>query len=452
MDADRRYRTIDQWEAVLGDQVRQVRIAQNLDQAQLAELADVSVGAVSNLERGKGSSLRTLIGVLRALGRTDWIESLAPAVGVSPMQLLRSKQKTPRPRARAGPETDAGRRALMPYEPVDVVEVRCWNARVGAIARDPTSGFYAFEYAPRWVTSAVELAPISMPTTEATGPFVFPTLPIETYRRLPAMIADALPDDFGNALTTAYLANEGIRPEDITPLDRLAYLGNRGVGALEFHPLRGPRTRKSTAIELSELVVAARSALGGRHRQRGRHHRRLAAPHRGRNLGRRGAGQGGGGAQPDDGRAALRTSPRRPRLRAMAAQVRRRRRRPRPRRDQATSAGSSTPTTGMALAAGIEMTECRLLEEGGRAHFMTRRFDRAGDGRKIHTQTPCAPEPSRLPTDRCARLRTAVPPARAARARTRHATGGLPPHDVQRCSGHLRRPHEELLLPASGRR
>lgn len=101
MDADRSYRTVDQWEAILGDQVRRVRIAQSMDQARLAELADVSVGAVSNLERGKGSSLRTLIGVLRALGRTDWIESLAPAVGVSPMQLLRSKQKTPRPRVRA---------------------------------------------------------------------------------------------------------------------------------------------------------------------------------------------------------------------------------------------------------------------------------------------------------------------------------------------------------------
>ncbi len=101
MDANRRYLTVDQWEAILGDQVRQVRITRNLDQAQLAKLADVSVGAVSNLERGKGSSLRTLIGVLRALGRTDWIESLAPAVGVSPMQLLRSKQKTPQPRVRA---------------------------------------------------------------------------------------------------------------------------------------------------------------------------------------------------------------------------------------------------------------------------------------------------------------------------------------------------------------
>jgi transcriptional regulator with XRE-family HTH domain len=101
MDVDSNYRTVDQWEASLGDQVRRVRIARNMDQARLAELADVSVGAVSNLERGKGSSLRTLIGVLRALGRTDWIESLAPVVGVSPMQLLRSKQKTPQPRVRA---------------------------------------------------------------------------------------------------------------------------------------------------------------------------------------------------------------------------------------------------------------------------------------------------------------------------------------------------------------
>jgi transcriptional regulator with XRE-family HTH domain len=101
MDVDSNYRTVDQWEASLGDQVRRLRIARNMDQARLAELADVSVGAVSNLERGKGSSLRTLIGVLRALGRTDWIESLAPVVGVSPMQLLRSKQKTPQPRVRA---------------------------------------------------------------------------------------------------------------------------------------------------------------------------------------------------------------------------------------------------------------------------------------------------------------------------------------------------------------
>ncbi len=100
MAADR-HRTVEQWEVVIGEQIRQIRISQDLDQAELADLADVSVGAVSNLERGRGSSLRTLVSVLRALGRTDWIESLAPAVGVSPMHMLRSKQKMPKPRVRA---------------------------------------------------------------------------------------------------------------------------------------------------------------------------------------------------------------------------------------------------------------------------------------------------------------------------------------------------------------
>jgi transcriptional regulator with XRE-family HTH domain len=101
MQVDRRYQTTAEWEVTLGDQIRRVRITRNLDQASLAELADVSVGAVSNLERGKGSTLRTLISILRALGRTDWLESLAPEVGVSPMQLLRSKQKAQRRRVRA---------------------------------------------------------------------------------------------------------------------------------------------------------------------------------------------------------------------------------------------------------------------------------------------------------------------------------------------------------------
>ncbi|MHB1576481.1 MAG: helix-turn-helix domain-containing protein [Candidatus Dormibacteria bacterium] len=101
MATDIRYLTVREWEAILGEQVRRARIARDLDQVGLAELANVSVGALSNLERGKGSSLRTLISVLRPLQRTDWIESLAPPVGVSPMQLLLSKQKAPRPRLRA---------------------------------------------------------------------------------------------------------------------------------------------------------------------------------------------------------------------------------------------------------------------------------------------------------------------------------------------------------------
>lgn len=94
------YQTIEEWERLVGQQVRDFRVMQGLDQAHLAALANVSVGAVSNLERGNGSSLKTLIAVVKALGRTDWLEALSPPVTVSPMQMLRSKQGATRRRVR----------------------------------------------------------------------------------------------------------------------------------------------------------------------------------------------------------------------------------------------------------------------------------------------------------------------------------------------------------------
>ncbi len=87
-------RPTDEWEAYLGEQCRAMRIRADLEQAELATRASVSLGALKNLEGGKGSSLKTLIKVARALGRTDWLEALAPKITVSPMQLLRSRAKT----------------------------------------------------------------------------------------------------------------------------------------------------------------------------------------------------------------------------------------------------------------------------------------------------------------------------------------------------------------------
>ena len=100
MQFQRSHRTVEEWETLIGEQVRAMRIASDLDQTRLAELADVSVGALSNMERGKGSSLKTVVAVVRALGRTDWLEALAPPVTVSPIQMLRAKQKSPRARVR----------------------------------------------------------------------------------------------------------------------------------------------------------------------------------------------------------------------------------------------------------------------------------------------------------------------------------------------------------------
>lgn len=277
----------------------------------------------------------------------------------------------------------------MPYRPVDVVEVRCWGSRVGAIALDDRSGFYAFEYDPPWADRGIELAPTTMPTSAPMGPFVFPTLPPATYYRLPAMAADSLPDDFGNALTTAYLASEGVAPDRITPLDRLAYLGARGVGALEFHPMRGPRTRKATAVELSELVVAARGAISG---QIGSGEKLSAALS---HLIAVGTSAGGARAK-----AVVALNPGTGELRSGQVgadpgfeQWMLKLDGVGPDSDLGASGHFGRTEYGyhlMATAAGIDMTECRLLEEGGRAHFMTRRFDRTAEGGKVHTQTLCA--------------------------------------------------------------
>src|ERR1022692_1435366 len=105
MQIKRTYNTTKDWEELVGQQIRAARISNDLDQTGLAALANVSVGALSNLERGKGSSLNTVVAVVRALERTDWLEALAPAVTVSPIQMLRSKQKGPPARVRSRKNT-----------------------------------------------------------------------------------------------------------------------------------------------------------------------------------------------------------------------------------------------------------------------------------------------------------------------------------------------------------
>lgn len=277
----------------------------------------------------------------------------------------------------------------MSYQPVNVIEVRCWGSRVGAVALDERSGFYVFEYEREWTETGIDLAPTTMPTTGRTRSFVFPTLPPDTYHWLPSMVADSLPDDFGNALTTAYLANEGVSPDQITALDRLAYLGTRGIGALEFHPLRGPRTRKATAIELSELVMAARSALLGKVLSEDGLTDAIL------HLIAVGTSAGGARAKavvalnPETGELRSGQVPADPGFEQWLLKL------------DGVGSDLGLGSSGhfgrieygyhlMATEAGIEMMECRLVEEGGRAHFMTRRFDRALGGEKVHVQTLCA--------------------------------------------------------------
>ncbi len=100
MAVERVRRSTDEWEAVIGAEVRAARIAANLDQGELAKHADVSLGAVKNLEAGKGSTLKTLVRVVRALGRTEWLESLTPRITVSPVAMLSSKNPATHARQR----------------------------------------------------------------------------------------------------------------------------------------------------------------------------------------------------------------------------------------------------------------------------------------------------------------------------------------------------------------
>ena len=272
------------------------------------------------------------------------------------------------------------------YRPVDLIEVRAWGATVGGVSIDPGLGYYVFEYDPKWQARGIELAPLTMPVSQSLH--VFPLLPEATYKRLPAMLADALPDDFGNALIDAWMAREGVPKSAITPLDRLAYLGARGMGALEFKPTRGPRHRKATAVAISRLVVSARNALSGKFD--GDRETEAAIT----NLIQVGTSAGGARAK-----AVIAWNPQTHEIRSGQLPAD-------PGFDywllklDGVGKDHELGTGGfygrieyayylMAKAAGIEMFESRLLEENDRAHFMTRRFDRQ-NGSKQHIQTLCA--------------------------------------------------------------
>lgn len=274
------------------------------------------------------------------------------------------------------------------YKPVQAIEVRIWGKTVGAVALAPNLGYYAFEYDSRFVKSGIELAPLTMPLAEAREPFVFVDLPELSFKRLPAMLADALPDDFGNALIDAWMAGKGIDKARVTPLDRLAYMGKRGMGALEFKPARTPAIAGSTAIKLSRLVESARQAVHG---ELGSDQLAKAALAQIIQV-----GTSAGGAR---AKAAIAWNPATDEIRPGQFDV-----------ESGfehwllkfDGMGADKELGGtqdygrieyayylMASAAGIEMSPCRLLEENGRAHFMTRRFDRQGNN-KHHLQSLCA--------------------------------------------------------------
>ena len=138
--------------------------------------------------------------------------------------------------------------------------VSIWGRRVGVIAPSPRLGTFAFRYDPAFLSSGIEIAPLFMPLRRE--PYAFPDLPQDAYHGLPPAFADSLPDSFGAGLVDLWLAERGLARSEITPLDRLSYLGRRGMGALCYEPDRGPRARP-TSLEMRALVESARRAADG---------------------------------------------------------------------------------------------------------------------------------------------------------------------------------------------
>lgn len=274
---------------------------------------------------------------------------------------------------------------------VVIAEVQLWGRTIGAVSLDAGSDTAAFQYDPQFARSGIQLAPLMMPLSDRV--YTFPALRADSFHGLPGLLADSLPDRFGNALINAWLATQGRTPASFNAVERLCYTGRRGMGALEFAPALGPKPRQAARIEIDALVRMAGEVLTQRSNLLGHFHgsgREQAL----RDLLRVGTSAGGA------------------RAKAVIAWNRE--------TDEVRS-GQITAGDGfeywllkfdgvsgnkdkelddptgygaiefayhlMAKAAGISMSECRLLEENGRRHFMTRRFDRTTGGAKLHMQS-----------------------------------------------------------------
>ncbi len=281
---------------------------------------------------------------------------------------------------------------------VDIAEIVLWGRRIGAVAWDESRQLGRFEYTEGFLRSGIQPAPLMMPLQPGKL-YSFPALERETFQGLPGMLSDSLPDRFGNLLINRWLDGQGRKPESFSPVERLCYMGQRGMGALEFHPFLRGRQLASSPLDVAALVQLANQALAEKGELRTRLEKGDAKAEAAALKEIIHVGTSAGGA----------------RAKAVVAWNRQ--------TGEVRSGQVDIPAgyepwlikfdgvTGnrdkeladpqdygkiefayhlMAIEAGIEMSECRLLHENGRRHFMTRRFDRSNRGTKLHMQSLCA--------------------------------------------------------------
>ena len=272
---------------------------------------------------------------------------------------------------------------------VTAANIFLWGKRVGAVAWDEERQFASFEYASSFLRDGFDISPILLPRRQ--GIVSFPELNRNTFYGLPGLLADSIPDKFGNALIDTWLARQGRPKDDFSPVERLCYMASRGMGALEFEPALRPQEKKAVPIEIAEMIRLAQYVVDNRTeilvnlKEKDKALEMIIR-----------IGTSAGGA-----RAKALIAWNRETNELRSGQV------PPPKgfepwimkfdgvNDQALGMSQGYGRIEyayhmMAKDAGIRMSECRLFEENKRAHFMTRRFDRDSNGDKIHMQSFCA--------------------------------------------------------------
>jgi serine/threonine-protein kinase HipA len=274
-----------------------------------------------------------------------------------------------------------------------VANVILWDQLVGAVLWDDKTGVAAFEMDNAISKHGWDIAPLTMPINQAGRGIVFqfPNLPRETYQGLPGLLSDALPDRFGNQLIDIWLASQGRSRNSMNPVERLCYIGNRGMGALEFEPAVRNETEKSISLEIHTLVELSKKALDQKASLQTQFSKEEAKALS--DIIRVGTSAGGARAK-----AVIAYSEKTGEVRSGQLKA--------PvgfehwliKFDGVTNFALGDPKGygrieyayyKMAIDCGIIMMPSKLLEEGNRAHFMTKRFDRIDHNEKIHAQTVC---------------------------------------------------------------
>jgi len=272
-----------------------------------------------------------------------------------------------------------------------IARVKLWGRVIGAVSLSEGDSVASFQYDPDFAQSGIQVSPIVMRLSSQV--YRFPALSPQAFHGLPGLLADSLPDKFGNALIDAWLAREGRTPASFSAVERLCYTGTRGLGALEFSPVLGPRNQKPSEIRIDALVELASEVLANRNALAG-DLKEVGSEKTLKDILRVGTSAGGARAK-----AVIAWNPATQEVRS--GQVRAgegfeywllkfdgvRANRDKELDDPSGYGAIEYAYHLLARTAGIEMTECRLLEEHGRRHFMTRRFDRLPGGEKLHLQS-----------------------------------------------------------------